>query len=234
MLILSYLRFKFKENGGLAEWSKASVSKTDVLAIVPQVRILHPPPINNMAEVKILIQGYTSADSIEQGEELTCPTITLVRDKDIVMVVDPGVLESQDVLVEALKKVDLSVEEVNYVFLTHSHLDHYRNIGMFKTAKTVEYFGVWDKRTVDDWQEQFSDNIEIIKTPGHNYDALSLLVRTDIGTVAIVGDVFWKEGEPKDDPYASDKKELEKSRKRVLELADYIIPGHGPMFKVKK
>jgi len=184
-----------------------------------------------MAEAKILIQGYTSADN---SDGKICPTVTLVRDKDIVMVVDPGILESQDVLVQALKKEGLSVNDINHVFITHSHLDHYRNIGMFPTAKTVEYFGVWDKRTVDDWQEQFSDGIRIIKTPGHNYDALSLLVKTEIGTVAIVGDVFWKEGEPKDDPYASDKVELEESRQKVLELADYVIPGHGPMYEVKK
>jgi len=37
-----------------------------------------------MAEVKILIQGYTSADTAESGEQKTCPTITLVKDKDIV------------------------------------------------------------------------------------------------------------------------------------------------------
>ena len=187
-----------------------------------------------MAEVKILIQGYISVDSIEEGQEVTCPTITLVKDKDIIMVVDPGILEGQDVLVQALQKVGLRVDDVTHVFITHSHLDHYRNIGMFVTAKTVEYFGVWDKRAVEKWQEQFTSDIKIIKTPGHNYDSLSLLVKTEVGKIAIVGDVFWKEGESKNDPYASDKDELEKSRKEVLEIADYIIPGHGPMFKVKK
>lgn len=31
-------------HGGLAEWSIASVSKTEVSEKGPQVRILHPPP----------------------------------------------------------------------------------------------------------------------------------------------------------------------------------------------
>ena len=53
-----------------------------------------------MAEVKILVEGYTNADSAaESGEEKSCPTITLVKDKDVVMVVDPGVLEDQNILV---------------------------------------------------------------------------------------------------------------------------------------
>ncbi len=187
-----------------------------------------------MAEVKILIEGFTSADTAEGGEEKICPTITLVRDKNIIIVVDPGILESQQLLVDALSQEGLKVSDVNYVFITHSHLDHYRNIGMFVEAKTIEYYGIWDKGTAEDWSEQFSEDITIIKTPGHNYDGLSLLVKTEKGIVAVIGDVFWKESGLLIDEYASDQKQLEKSRKKVLEIADYIIPGHGPMFAVKK
>jgi len=187
-----------------------------------------------MAEVKVLIEGYTTADTAETGEGKTCPTITLVRDKDVVMVVDPGVLEDQKILIDKLREECLTVDNINVVFITHSHLDHYRNIGMFPNAKTLEYWGLWDRNTVEDWQEQFTDNIKVIKTPGHNYDSLTLIVKTNKGTIAICGDVFWKENFPEDDPYASDKEKLKESRKKVLEMADWIIPGHGKMFKVKK
>ncbi len=188
-----------------------------------------------MAEVKILIQGYTSADTdVEGDEEKTCPTITLVKDKDIVMVVDPGVLEDQKILVDKLREEGLTVDDINVVCITHSHIDHYRNIGMFPKAKTLEYYGLWHKQTVEDWQEQFTDDIRIIKTPGHDYSSITLLVKTEKGTVAICGDVFWKENSPEDDIYASDKEELKQSREKVLEMADYIIPGHGGMFKIKK
>lgn len=185
-----------------------------------------------MAEVKILIQGYTSADTAESGEEKTCPTITLVKDKDIVMVVDPGVLEDQKILVDKLKEEGLTIDDINIVCITHSHIDHYRNIGMFPKAKTLEYYGLWQGQTVEDWQEQFTDDIRIIKTPGHDYSSITLLVKTGQGTVAICGDVFWKENSPEDDPYASNKEELKQSREKVLEMADYIIPGHGGMFKI--
>ncbi len=188
-----------------------------------------------MAEVKVLIEGFTNADSKEKGEEeKTCATITLVKDKNIIMIVDPGVLDSQDILIKKLKEENLTVNDVNIVCITHSHIDHYRNIGMFPKAKTLEYFGLWNGGSVEDWKEQFTEDIRIIKTPGHNYDGISLLVKTKKGIVAIVGDVFWKESFPEDDPYASDKEKLKESRKKILELADYIIPGHGKMFKVKK
>lgn len=188
-----------------------------------------------MAEVKILVQGYTSTDSsaAEGGDEKTCATITLVRDKNIVMVCDPGVLDSQQILIDALAKEGLTINDVNYVFITHSHIDHYRNIGMFPNAKTLEYCGIWTGERVEDWKENFTEDIKIIKTPGHNYDGLTLLVKTKEGIVAICGDVFWKENYPENDPYASDPEKLKESRQKVLQLADFIIPGHGGMYKVK-
>jgi len=185
-----------------------------------------------MAEVKVLIPGYTIAGSEEA--ETTCATITLVKDKNLIMVVDPGVLESQQILVDALKKEGLAVEDVDMVCLTHSHVDHFRNIGMFPKAKTLEYYGVWDKNTVDDWDEYFTDDIKIIKTPGHNFTSITLLVKTKKGTVAICGDVFWKEDFPEEDEYADDTEKLKESRKKILELADYVIPGHSDIYKVKK
>ncbi|HTY39776.1 MAG TPA: MBL fold metallo-hydrolase [Candidatus Paceibacterota bacterium] len=187
-----------------------------------------------MAEVKILVPGYTTADTAAASEEKTCPTITLVRDKDIVMVCDPGVLDSQQILVDALKREGLAVNDVNYVFITHSHIDHYRNVGMFPGAKTLEYFGIWDGGGVKDWEEHFTDDITIIKTPGHNYDGLTLLIKTEKGVVAICGDVFWKENYPEKDIYASDLAKLQESRKKVLQLANFVIPGHAGMYPVRK
>lgn len=187
------------------------------------------------AQVKILVEGYTNADSVaETGEEKTCATISLVRDGDLVMVVDPGILESQQVLVDALQKEGLTVGDVNIVCITHSHLDHYRNIGMFPNAKTLEYFGLWDGNNVKEWSEQFTPNIQILRTPGHDYTGITLFVRTDDGVVAICGDIFWKENYPEEDSYAANPQKLITSRKLILEMADWIIPGHAGMYKANK
>jgi glyoxylase-like metal-dependent hydrolase (beta-lactamase superfamily II) len=184
-----------------------------------------------MAEVKVLIEGYTGTD---YGEEKTCATISLIKDERIVMIVDPGVLESQKILVDALKKEGLNIKYITHVGITHSHIDHYRNIGMFPDAKTVEFYGIWDKCSVEDWKEQFSENIRIIKTPGHSRTGISFVVNTKDGKVAVVGDIFWKEDKPKNDPYANNPRELEESREKILKLADWIIPGHAGIYKVKK
>ena len=144
-----------------------------------------------MTEVKILVEGYTNADTGESGVEKTCPTITLVKDKNIIMIVDPGVLESQQILIDKLKEQGLSVNDINIVCITHSHIDHYRNIGMFPEAKTLEFFGLWDKNTVSDWNENFTSDIEIIKTPGHNYDGITLFVKTKGGGLLLFAEMFF-------------------------------------------
>src|SRR3989344_1835461 len=183
-----------------------------------------------MAKVKVLVEGYLSDDN----DKKTCSTVSLVLDKDIVMVVDPGYLENQKILVDALKKEGFDINDVNIVCITHSHIDHYRNIGMFPNAKTLEYFGLWDKEgRVADWQEHFSSDIQVLKTPGHDYTCITLFVQTDDGVVAICGDVFWKEDGPDFDIYASDIKKLENSRKLVLKLSNWIIPGHAGIYKTK-
>ena len=192
------------------------------------------------AEVKILIEGRTNADTVTETEqEETWPTITLVRDGDSIMVVDPGILENQKILVDALKKENLTVEDVNVICITHSHIDHYRNIGMFPSAKILEYYGLWNKVGVESWTENFSPNIRVLHTPGHDYTGISLFVTTGLeskypGVVAICGDVFWREdypANPQDDIYASDFEKLKESRKKVLEMADWIVPGHGAIYK---
>jgi glyoxylase-like metal-dependent hydrolase (beta-lactamase superfamily II) len=105
---------------------------------------------------------------------------------------------------------------------------------MFPNAKTLEYYGLWNKNTIETWPENFTENIRILHTPGHDYTGITLFVNTDEGLVAICGDVFWKENYPqdsKDDAYASNPGRLADSREMILKMADWVIPGHGPMYK---
>ena len=66
----------------------------------------------------------------------------------------------------------------------------------------------------------------------------TITVKTEIdgrsAVVAVCGDVFWQEGLPEIDKFANNPGKLKKSRKKILYLADYIIPGHNGMFKVNK
>jgi len=175
-----------------------------------------------MAEVKVLLEGNFGS------------TISLVRDKNIVMVVDPGLIKDPKVIARRLKGENLSVNDVNVVCVTHAHMDHYRNIGLFPKAKALDYWGMWLKDGLKECKSQLTKNIRIVKTPGHTDDGIGIIVNTEKGVVAICGDVFWEEDASLSDSYCGDNRKLKESRKKILAVADYIVSGHGKMFKVKK
>ena len=196
-----------------------------------------------MAEIKILVEGYVKN---ENDNEYASSTTVLLKENGKIVIVDPGM--DRRLLMNALKKQNISTKAVDYVILTHSHSDHSLLSGVFENAKILDDSDIyqWDGKISSHNGKVPGTTIEIIKTPGHDMFHCSVLVQTnEYGKVAIVGDVFWWKDDQKqetddkslvkrDDPYVKNLKELTESRKTVLELADYIIPGHGKMFKVKK
>ena len=185
-----------------------------------------------MAKVKVLVEGYYFEEPKDRAKARA--TVSLIYDKDTVMVVDPGTLEDQQILIEALKKEGLTVNDITMVGITHSHVDHYRNVGMFPKAKVLEYWGLWDGVAWGAFEENFSKDIKVLKTPGHDYSCITFFVTTDNGVVAVCGDVFFNEDGPNQDPFATDSKKLDESRKLIVTTSDWIIPGHAPIYKVKK
>jgi len=196
-----------------------------------------------MAKIKILVEGY--AKEID-GEEFASSTTTLIQDADLNIVVDPGM--DRKLLVSALKKENLSLNQIDYVILTHTHLDHSLLAGIFENAKILDNNDIYffDGKIGEHEGKVPNTEIQIIKTPGHDQFHCSVFVNTeDLGRIIIAGDVFWwadNESQKTDkqsllehkDPYVKDIGALDESRKKILELADYIIPGHGKMFKVEK
>jgi len=193
-----------------------------------------------LAKLTILVEGY-ARDGKDYFE--ASPTTVLVEDCGKRVLVDPGC--NKELLVAAFKKENISMSEVDYIFLTHTHLDHFLNIRLFPKLDVL------DGGTIFRGDKEYSfskflpgTKIEVVRTPGHSFEHVALLVWTDSGVVAIAGDVFWwVDGEQKtdlkslltiNDPYLHDSKELLKSRKLLLEKSDFIIPGHGKMFKVLK
>ena len=196
-----------------------------------------------MAEVKVLIEGYARE---EKDFELASSTSTLIKEKNLNIIVDPGM--NRKLLLESLNREKLSPKKINYIILTHYHLDHTLLAGIFENAKIMDNTDIfsWDGKIEAHNGKVPGTDVDIISTPGHDMFHCSVLITTkDLGRVAIVGDVFWWSDEEEQeinekslmehkDSYVKNEEELIKSRKKILEIADYIIPGHGKMFKVKK
>jgi glyoxylase-like metal-dependent hydrolase (beta-lactamase superfamily II) len=188
-----------------------------------------------MPKVDILLLGYN-----EESKELDkyASTTTLIRAKDFNMVVDPGSHKSQAEYQLALKKFDLTPEDINYVFTTHEHLDHSRDIALFKNAEVIDRWGFHKRdehRFFEDDEYEITKGVKRIFTPGHTINHCSLLVETDNGIVCVAGDLWWYEDlTPVEDPIDGvNQKELEKSRANIRQMADFIIPGHGGLVRIK-
>lgn len=196
-----------------------------------------------MTEVKVLIQGYVR----EEGDfELASSTVTLIKEKNLKILIDPGM--DRKLLLESLKEENLVTKDIKYIILSHTHIDHCILAGIFENAMIFDDTNTYtfDGKIGEHNGTVPETNIKIIKTPGHDQFHCSVLVNDNkLGKVVIAGDVFWWYDNEKQevdnkslmehkDPYVKNEKELAESRKKILELADYIIPGHGGMFKVKK
>jgi len=192
-----------------------------------------------MAEVKVLIEGY--AKETKDGWTSNS-TVTLVKSNGKNIIVDPGFNRSK--LLNSLKKENLETKDIDYVFLTHDHPDHVLLAGLFENAKVIDELYVYYDGTIAKHGGVIpGTDLKVIRTPGHMEEHCSLVVPTQQGTYVVAGDVFWwlenekqevNINKPDNDPEHMNLQKLVASRKKVLEIADYIIPGHGKMFKVKK
>lgn len=195
-----------------------------------------------MATVKILIEGY--ARKLKKGWKANS-TCCLIITKDKKIITDPGC--NRKALLKALKKEGLTTDDINYVFLSHRHPDHVLLAGIFEKAKYITFDTnlLYDNDVLLEFDKHIlGEDIEIINAPGHVFEHLALLVNTSEGKVAIAGDVIWwldKEKQvfdinQKDHNQAVDMdvETLVESRKKLINKANYIIPGHGKMFKVDK
>jgi len=194
-----------------------------------------------MAEVKVLIEGYARE---EDDAFVASPTTTLIRDGGKTILVDPGANSQK--LLDALSKEGLQPQDIDIVFITHYHPDHILNIRLFPGKDIYDGGIIWRDDKEIEYEGKIPDtNVEVIQTPGHADEHCSLLVETDEGKVLVNADVFWWMDDEeqkidreslmnKEDDYANNMEKLKESRKKALEIADYIIPGHGKKFKVER
>lgn len=184
-----------------------------------------------MADLEVVVAGYVrDGGDVEHVQG----TVTLIRDSDRIIVVDPGIMQSQSVLQHPLNARGIAATDVTHVFVTHHHIDHTRNIGMFPNATVVDgqsvYAGdVWSDHDATPYA--FSDDITVLSTPGHSQECATWLVNTsDKGMVALTHAWWFADMSPKEDPLAFDQNQLNKSREEILRVADFIVPGHGHPF----
>ena len=188
-----------------------------------------------MAEVKLLCEGYSKEiDNKIKAEG----TIVLVKSRKNI-IIDTGNVGSARKIIEKLSKNNLNPKEIDFVVNTHGDTDHIGNNSLFINATFIGYGSICKGDTFKFFEDGFiiDNDVKVIKTPGHSMADVSVVINTKKGAVVAAGDIF--ENERDNDGKEAKKysmnweKQLE-SRNKILKITDYIIPGHGKMFKVNQ
>ena len=111
------------------------------------------PPERN-ARFDVLREG-----SLRPGGRGTC---TLVRDGDLVAVVDPGLAPSQASILDPLRALGLEPGDVNAVVLSHHHPDHTVNTALFPDAAVHDHWAVYRG---DQWESRECEGLCLSAPP---------------------------------------------------------------------
>jgi glyoxylase-like metal-dependent hydrolase (beta-lactamase superfamily II) len=171
----------------------------------------------------VLYAGYASLS--------VAATVGFLRDGDRRVVTDPGMVRHRSLILDPLAALGVAPEEVTDVVLSHHHPDHTLHAALFPNARVHDHWAIYQG---NQWQWRDADGyaltaaIKLIRTPGHTPEDITILAGTAQGVVAFTH--LWIDAAAEGDRHAVDLEALHAGRRRVLALAELIVPGHGPPF----
>jgi glyoxylase-like metal-dependent hydrolase (beta-lactamase superfamily II) len=185
-------------------------------------------PDGRSARVDVVLAGSVTSTG---GKVVS--TCTLVREGQQVVIVDPGMADSAASILEPLGLLGVSPQDVTDVVLSHHHPDHTMHAGLFPNASVHDHWAIYRG---SDWEDSdaegrvVSPSVRLIRVPGHTAEDIATVIGTPDGIV-VCTHLWWDANGPAEDPFAEDPAQLAASRRRVLAIADLIVPGHGAAFK---
>ncbi len=212
-------------------------------------------PANAKPTIDLLLPGYKF--SFDSGGAAFC-AIVLVESEGRRIIVDTGHVGRRGHLEAALRKRGLTPADIDLVFMTHVHWDHVQNFDMFGAAEMLVHprerayvknphpndYGTprWTSAAIETHTiqevcegDELAAGVRVIDLPGHSAGTMGLLVETESGVAAVVGDavgtaenavlrqadvVFWSPTEADD------------SIGKAVAASDLIYPGHDRPFRL--
>jgi glyoxylase-like metal-dependent hydrolase (beta-lactamase superfamily II) len=181
-------------------------------------------PASAGASFDLLTAGY--------GGARVASTVSLVRDGDLCLVIDPGMVADRRLILDPLTALGVEPDDVTDVVFSHHHPDHTINAALFPRARYHDHWAiyegdVWTSRPAEGFE--LSPSVRLIETPGHTPQDITTLIGTPDGVLAATH-LWWHSDGPAEDPLAVDPAALHAGRERVAALAAVIVPGHGDAF----
>ena len=175
----------------------------------------------SMPKVHLLKPGSILRD--ESGKILDArSSVTLVIQESKKIVVDTGLFGEEEIILDALARLELRPEDIDAVVNTHSHPDHCGNNHIFVESEILD----------PKEGEIVAPGLWIMETPGHSRDSISVVVEAS-KIVIVAGDAlptfdnFLKNVPP---ALHIDRDLAVSSMERITHLADVVVPGHDRPF----
>ena len=176
---------------------------------------------SSMPKVHLLKSGSILRD--ESGKILDArSSVVLVIQQGKKIVVDTGLFGEEEIILDALARLEIRPEDIDAVVNTHSHPDHCGNNHLFSESEII----------VPKEGEIITPGLWIMETPGHSRDSISVVVEAS-KIVIVAGDAlptfdnFLKNVPP---ALHIDRDLAVSSMERITRLADVVVPGHDRPF----
>lgn len=178
-----------------------------------------------MVDFQVLVSGYVG--------DRVASTVSVAVDGEQIVVVDPGMVADQSAILDPLAALGIAPGDVTDAIFSHHHPDHTLNAALFPAARFHDHWAiyrgdVWNSRPAEGFA--VSPHVRLIETPGHTPQDITTLIEAGDDVVACTH-LWWNAAGPAEDPLASDADALHAGRRRVLEVATVVVPGHGRPFR---
>jgi glyoxylase-like metal-dependent hydrolase (beta-lactamase superfamily II) len=182
----------------------------------------------DVARLDVVFAGYGTEAGV-------AGTVSLLRDGDVTVIVDPGMVPARSSILDPLAALGVAPEQVTDVILSHHHPDHTVNIALFPDVTIHDHWATyhndqWNPRAAEGMQ--ISPGIRLLETPGHTPQDITTLVETDDGVAALTH--LWVYEGSAGSSLDVDPGLVGRHRARILEVAALIVPGHGAPFRVRR
>lgn len=192
--------------------------------------------------IKVILEGSHQNHYVDYGYEIhpLTSSVTLIQHAGKNILVDTGSYHFRDILLEQLKKEGLKPKDIHYILNTHYHLDHTSNNTcfpdnfMFISRATLDYKTGKCMIYKDLEKIPYPKGIKMIQTPGHSEEHVSYIYKENGKTYVMAGDAIREDVlRDKNIPSSIGKDSYKESVRKIFEIADVIIPGHGRVIEGK-
>jgi glyoxylase-like metal-dependent hydrolase (beta-lactamase superfamily II) len=184
--------------------------------------------------VRVVLEGWLRRENGVLMEAHSTATLVVTTGHNIL--VDTSTKQQRTLLLQGLRSEGLRPGDIDMLVNTHLHLDHIGNNDLFTTASKMarEEEGPDPSFVRITEDAEIAPGIGLMHTPGHSPGSMSVVVETDGRRYVIAGDAI-----PTRDNYEKwlppmihyDREVALESMRRIREIADVIIPGHGNAFE---